>query len=51
MDEKDYEILKLLRENSRMSNMEIARELKVSEGTIRKRIANLYKSGIIKNLQ
>ncbi|KJE49622.1 MULTISPECIES: Lrp/AsnC family transcriptional regulator [Acidiplasma] len=48
MDEKDYEILKLLRENSRMSNMEIARELKVSEGTIRKRIANLYKSGIIK---
>ncbi len=48
MDDKDYKILSILKENSRKSNMDIARELNVTEGTIRKRIANLYKSGIIK---
>ncbi|WMT51815.1 MAG: Lrp/AsnC family transcriptional regulator [Ferroplasma sp.] len=47
MDEMDYRILELLRENSREKNMEIARKLNVSEGTIRKRILNMVDSGII----
>lgn len=47
MDEMDYKILDLLRENSREKNMEIARKLNVSEGTIRKRIFNMVNSGII----
>ena len=48
MDEMDYRILELLRGNSREKNMEIARRLNVSEGTIRKRILNMVDSGIIK---
>ncbi len=48
MDDLDYRILTILKENSRKKNINIARELNVSEGTIRKRIANLYESGIIK---
>ncbi|MHB8361549.1 MAG: Lrp/AsnC family transcriptional regulator, partial [Thermoplasmataceae archaeon] len=47
MDERDHQIIKLLEENSRLSNTEIARELKVSEGTIRKRIKRLLDTGII----
>ena len=47
MDEMDFKILDLLRENSREKNMEIARKLNVSEGTIRKRIFNMVSSGII----
>ncbi len=48
MDERDRAILARLRENSRLSNSEIARELNVSEGTIRKRISKLVSSGVIK---
>ncbi len=47
MDETDYKIIDFLREDSRETNMEIARRLNVSEGTIRKRIINLVNSGII----
>ena len=48
MDERDRAILARLRENSRLSKSEIARELNVSEGTIRKRISRLVSSGVIK---
>ncbi len=48
MDERDRAILARLRENSRLSNSEIARDLNVSEGTIRKRISKLVSSGVIK---
>ncbi|WP_337859909.1 Lrp/AsnC family transcriptional regulator [Ferroplasma sp.] len=48
MDELDYKIIDLLRENSRKSNMEIARKFNISEGTVRKRIFNMVNSGIIK---
>ncbi len=48
MDELDYKILEALRNNSREKNIEIARKFNVSEGTIRKRITNLYKNKIIK---
>ncbi|EQD73027.1 AsnC family transcriptional regulator, partial [mine drainage metagenome] len=47
MDERDHQIIKLLEENSRLSNTEIARMLNVSEGTIRKRIKRLLDTGII----
>jgi len=47
MEEIDYKIIDFLRENSRETNMEMARKLNVSEGTIRKHILNLVHSGII----
>lgn len=48
MDERDRAIITRLRENSRLTNSELAREMDVSEGTIRKRISKLSSSGIIK---
>lgn len=48
MDELDQKIVEKLRANSRMSNTDIARSLKVSEGTIRKRISKMISSGMIK---
>jgi Lrp/AsnC family transcriptional regulator, involved in the regulation of lysine biosynthesis len=48
MDEKDLQILDKLKQNARMPFLRIALEMKVSEGTIRKRVANLIKQGIIK---
>ncbi|MEM0139434.1 MAG: Lrp/AsnC family transcriptional regulator [Ferroplasma sp.] len=47
MDELDFKIIDFLRRDSRESNMEMARKLDVSEGTVRKRIINLKESGII----
>ena len=43
----DQQILARLRENARESNLSMARELSVSEGTIRKHIADLKANGII----
>lgn len=48
MDDKDWAIINLLRDNSRLSNSEIGRMLNVSEGTIRKRISKLVATGVIK---
>ena len=48
MDQTDRRIIDLLRENGRRSNVEIARELGVSEGTIRKRVDRLLSSHILK---
>lgn len=45
MDHTDRRIVRLLHEDGRRSNVEIARELGVSEGTIRKRIDRLLSSG------
>ncbi|OKY77246.1 MAG: DNA-binding transcriptional regulator Lrp family [Candidatus Methanohalarchaeum thermophilum] len=47
MDEKDRKIIKLLQENSRRPFTEIAEKLDVSEATIRKRVQELEKEGII----
>ncbi len=44
----EQKILDELRENSRKSNVEIAKKLKISEGTVRKRIQKLVKKGIIR---
>jgi len=48
MDKKDLKILEMLQENARISYIEIARTLKVSEGTIRKRIIKMEENGVIK---
>ena len=48
MDNLDFNIINTLSKNSRTPFMQIARNLKVSESTIRKRVFNLEKKGIIK---
>ncbi|MHA1238280.1 MAG: Lrp/AsnC family transcriptional regulator [Candidatus Odinarchaeia archaeon] len=44
----NLELLKLLRENSRISFVELARHFNVSETAIRKRIRKLEQEGVIK---
>lgn len=48
IDQIDIQILSMLRMNSRAANIEIARELGISEATVRRRIKNLEQKGIIK---
>ena len=48
IDQIDIKILSMLRVNSRAANIEIARELGISEATVRRRIRNLEDKGIIK---
>jgi len=48
MDETDVRILNLLRENSRMKNTEIARQVNLTERAVRARIEKLTREGIIK---
>lgn len=47
IDERDKELLKILSKNSRDSYVKIAEKLKVSADTIKYRIKNLQKKGII----
>lgn len=48
LDETDKGILEILRKNARAAYMDIAKKLKVSESTIRKRVKELEKQGVIK---
>lgn len=48
LDETDIGILEVLRKNARTPFLEIAKKLRISESTIRKRVKELEKSGIIK---
>jgi len=48
VDDLDLSILCALRENARMSNLELSKLLGVSEATIRRRIRILEEKGIIK---
>ena len=48
MDKLDLNIIEALSKNSRTPFMQIARKLKVSESTIRKRVSKLENDGIIK---
>jgi Lrp/AsnC family transcriptional regulator for asnA, asnC and gidA len=48
MDKLDFSIISALSKDSRTPFMEIARKLKVSESTIRKRVSNLESKEIIK---
>jgi hypothetical protein len=50
MDQIDGQIIDLLRENGRRSNVEMARVLGISEGTVRKRIERLLSSGVLESL-
>lgn len=47
IDSLDVDILCMLRDNSRVSNAEIARQLGTSEATIRRRIKDMIDKGII----
>ncbi len=48
IDEVDLKLLKLLKENSRMSYARLADTLGISESAVRKRVSKLKRSGIIK---
>jgi len=48
MDRTDRQIVELLRRNGRRSNVEIARAIGVSEGTVRKRVDRLVDEGILR---
>ena len=47
IDSLDVKILCILRDNSRTSNAEIARILKTSEATIRRRIKGMLDKGVL----
>jgi Lrp/AsnC family transcriptional regulator for asnA, asnC and gidA len=48
LDATDFRIIRLLQENGRATNIEIARAIGVTEGTVRRRIDRLTSSNIIK---
>lgn len=48
MDKTDEQILKLLREDSRLPFVEIAAKVGLSEAAVRRRVSNLVSSGTIK---
>lgn len=48
MDELDRKIISLLQTNGRASNAQVARQLSVSEGTVRRRVRRLIRQGIIR---
>lgn len=47
VDEVDNRIIAALRQDGRKSNVELGREIGVSEGTIRKRVSRLIQEGIM----
>ena len=47
MDELDRKIIQLLQRDGRASNARIAREVGVSEGTVRRRLKRLVQDGVI----
>lgn len=48
VDELDREIIALLQKDGRLSNVEVARALRVTEGTVRKRLERLLDERIIR---
>ncbi|MEE2656077.1 MAG: Lrp/AsnC family transcriptional regulator [Chloroflexota bacterium] len=48
MDELDRKIIQILQRNGRASNARIARDVGVSEGTVRRRLKSLVQKGSIK---
>jgi Lrp/AsnC family transcriptional regulator for asnA, asnC and gidA len=48
LDELDHQIIAVLQRNGRVANVEIARELGLAEGTVRKRMERLLASGAIR---
>ena len=47
MDEKDIQIIKALETNARVSFIEIAKKLRMSESAVRKRVKRLEEDGVI----
>lgn len=47
-DELDYELLKILQEDARTSYRDVAKKLKVAEGTVYNRIKALEQAGILR---
>ncbi|NIA10584.1 MAG: winged helix-turn-helix transcriptional regulator [Nitrospiraceae bacterium] len=47
VDDLDMKIIRILSANARMSNVDIANRIGVSEGTVRRRINEMVKNGII----
>ena len=48
VDEIDERIISLLKENSRMTYVEIGNKIGLSEGTVRNRVQSLVNSGVIR---
>jgi Lrp/AsnC family transcriptional regulator of lysine biosynthesis len=48
LDEVDQQILEILRHDSRTSNIQVAKKVGLTEGTVRNRIRRLIETGIIK---
>jgi len=48
MDEKDSEIVRLLKRDSRLSFTKMGKRLGITEGAVRKRVQALVNSGVIK---
>lgn len=48
LDEKDYKILTLLKENSRLTTKEMSKQLEIPQTTIHNRIKRLKQDGVIK---
>jgi len=48
LDKIDEKIIEMLRENGRKSFTAMAKKLNLNEATIRKRVSNLQKNGVIK---
>jgi DNA-binding Lrp family transcriptional regulator len=48
MDEIDEKILRILKDNSRMTYVEIAEQVNLSEGAVRNRVQSLVNTGIIR---
>ena len=48
VDDLDYQLINLLQANGRASNIELANQIGVSEGTIRRRFRNLVRDGVIR---
>jgi len=49
VDETDIKILEILKRDARTSFTDIARQLHLSEGAVRKRVKNLVEKGVIKS--
>ena len=48
MDDLDHKLIALLQANGRASNIELASDLSVSEGTVRRRFRSLIKDNVIR---
>ena len=48
MDEKDFRILEILRNDARSTNSSIAKQVSLTEGAVRNRISRMVRTGVIR---